>query len=118
MAEEKKESKKHEKTIASMGSKKKKGDKKKSSKKKVHKIHVSRLASGGYLAEHEAPPGPMDPNERPEQHAIPDEQGLADHFAQHMPSGGDDEQAEGTQPASEEAGEGGGAPPVGPAGGM
>ena len=111
MAEEKKKAK-HERAAAAMGGGKKKESKKKKGKHKVHTIHVSKLDSGGYLAKHDVEPDPNDPTmggAQP-QHAIPDEQGLADHFAEHMPSGGDNEAAEGEAPAGGPPA--GGAPPA------
>lgn len=99
MAEEKKS-----RASRAMGGSGKKSEKKSSSKsgkkKKVHKIHVSRLTSGGYLAQHETKPDMGEMPEEPEQHHLPDEDALRDHFAEHLPANGDNEAAEGEAPAA------------------
>jgi len=56
---------------------------KKKSKKPVHKMHIRRATSGGFIAEHESMPGsePMGPNE---EHAVPNLEALQQHVAEHF----------------------------------
>ena len=66
------------------------GGKKSSSKKskhKVHKMHITRGASGGFSVEHEAPPSddgsmPMGPGEGP--HVVSDIDAMKQHLQDHM----------------------------------
>jgi hypothetical protein len=75
---------------------KKSSDKKKSSgdhkKRKVHRMHLSRLHSGHFLAEHHYEPEEGMPND-PEQHAVEGSE-LMNHVGEHMGVGGPEPGAE------------------------
>ena len=72
---------------AAMGGKKPSGKSKSKKHGKVHKMHISRGASGGFSVEHEAPPsdaGSMPGGGSEGPHVLPDRASMQQHLQEHM----------------------------------
>ena len=98
-----------------MGGKGKKKKASKGGKKRVHKMTIRHAKSGGYIVEHHAKPENGQTPEPPEEHAVPDMEGLQQHVADNMGQEPEPQQAPPPVPAAGGAGAAGGGamPPPG-----